>query len=65
MKVYDFKIAKVAEDELENVLESQEPTGEYKIIYAMCDDYDEACRKVEEYVAQTKYDDIENKKIIK
>jgi hypothetical protein len=65
MDVFEFKIAQVEESELPDVLKADQPTGEFKILYAICNTEEEALKKVDAYVAQTKYADIEDRKIVK
>jgi len=67
--VYEFKIAKLAGDEVDRLLEQEQdapmtPSGEHKTLYAITETEAEAIERVETYVAATSYADIENNKVI-
>ena len=63
VNIFGFKIALVKESELPNITGESEPAI-FKTVYAKADTEEEAFQKVDLYVKNTKYADIEDRKIV-
>ena len=65
MTVFQFKVCKADQNELPIVMETAQPTAEFKTLYAVCETEEEAVTLVSSYVSLTKYAEIEDKKIVR
>lgn len=67
MTIFEFKIARVEENELPSLMEAESPIppGEFKTLYVVAETEEKAIQKADAYVAKTKYAEIEDKKIIR